>query len=287
MQRARYDLAIREAGMVDGRRMLRGVGNTFTLMRSRRLIHPDGVKAWLARNPTPRVPLFAQHGYVRSNFPNIGAVESIAVDEGGLSFAASVVEGTELADEAWKLIQQKALFGISLGWWSYDVRKMESGSKDTDPYVQEQLDRAGAPYAVVMMDFELVEISVVDAGDDARALLAARIDEGVDEDLEARIEAAIERGNAKLANKLADALGVVLTDRLFEMQATLSDPGLRSARLLLDGDDADAGDGQDARPTDRSEDRSHIQPGGCARHADPAARRAAIESARRRLDQVK
>lgn len=168
---ARIEIA--ESGA--GRRAIRGIANTFRLMRSGRLIHPAAVETWLERRDEKRpVPLLAQHGYA-DGFTRIGQVTALHADRKlGLVFEAVLAEGIGLADDAWTLIRQGMAPAVSIGW-SGQPRLVRDDEPELDAWVGEQLRRSGRREAWVFFSIdELVEISLVDVGDDADARLAAR-----------------------------------------------------------------------------------------------------------------
>ncbi|MEP0848134.1 MAG: HK97 family phage prohead protease [Phycisphaerae bacterium] len=168
---ARIEIA--QAGQ--GRRAIRGVANTFRLMRTGRLIHPAAVEKWLANRDDARpVPLLAQHGFT-DGFARIGQVTALRVDrKAGLIFEAVLAEGIALADDAWTLIRQGMAPAVSIGW-SGQPRLVRDDEPELDEWVGEQFRTSGRREAWVFFSIDdLIEISLVDVGDDADARLAAR-----------------------------------------------------------------------------------------------------------------
>ena len=173
--RAAIDFTIETAETVDGERRIRGYANTFGVMRSGRIIHPQAVEDWLAANADARLPLLALHGFV-GGFATIGLVEKLKVQRSkGLYFEATVASGLELADQAWQLVSQKMLSSLSLGWAAKQRRWVRADDKDLDPWFAKKLKEAGVTEALAFIDVEIVEISLVDVGDDRGAQLAASV----------------------------------------------------------------------------------------------------------------
>ncbi len=168
---ARIECGSEEAG----RRTIRGVANTFRLMRSGRLIHPAAIEKWLASRDAERpIPLLAQHGFA-PGFSQIGRITKLAVDRNlGLAFEAMLAEGIALADDAWTMIRQGMAPAVSIGWYG-QARWVRDDEPEIDEWVKEQLARVGAHEAQVFFTVtDLAEISLVDVPDDADARLAAR-----------------------------------------------------------------------------------------------------------------
>lgn len=161
-------LTIEHAALENEQRVLRGVANTFGVMRSGRMIHPTALDGWLARNADAGLPLLAQHGYV-DGFATIGRVTSLKVTKRGLEFTAALAQGVKLADEAWTLVQQRMLDGFSLGWQSIKSKYAQVDEPSLDDAVGKALKKAGKREAMVHYEIEPVEISLVDVGDDAAA----------------------------------------------------------------------------------------------------------------------
>jgi|GEM_PF-4420773 len=172
--RAAMPVSIERAGDDDQKRRIRGYANTFGVMRSKRIIHPKAVEDWLKANPNAKPNLLAQHGQV-SDFATIGRVDVLRVDrQKGLYFEAQLAEGTDLAEQAWALVQQGMLNSISIGWTSHQARWVRADDKDLDPWFARKMKDAGATEAYGFLGIELVEISVVDVADDPDAKLAAK-----------------------------------------------------------------------------------------------------------------
>lgn len=173
-------------------RKISGIANTFRVMRSGRLIHPDALSGYLARHPEPVIQLMAQHGQTHETFGTIGVVTSIEPRKNkGLYFEASLARGTVAAEEAATLLAQGALRQVSIGWQTRQARWVTESDVDLDPWVQKQMKLAGVREALVYLAIDLCEISLVDVADDPGALLAAVA--GDDGAREERIEAKLDR----------------------------------------------------------------------------------------------
>lgn len=250
-----------EAAESEGSRRIRGVANTFGLMRSRRIIHPQALDAWLAEGDG-RVPLLGQHGDV-AGFATIGSA-TLRVAGGEVKFEATLIAGTALAEEAWTLVQQGALRTVSLGWVPREWRWVSDTDSDLDPHVKREMKRAGARDAYLLRVIEPAELSLVDVPDDPGAVLAAAAHEA----LSARVDAALAplaqqvagvqqaldelRGSA-LRRPDADALASAIAGRVMETIETHFAllEAARDAYLEGDAGQAEAGgaDGADvARP---------------------------------------
>jgi len=220
---AAIDLTIETADVgEDGERRIRGYANTFGVMRSGRIIHPQAVEDWLAANPDARLPLLALHGFV-GGFATIGLVEKLKVQRNkGLYFEATIASGLELAEQAWQLISQKMLSSLSLGWAAKQRRWIRADDKDIDPWFAKKMKEAGVSEVLAFIDVEIVEISLVDVGDDRGAKLAASVREelsavssqlsALKQELGAQISAIgdsrseIEEGDAPLVRVKPEAL---------------------------------------------------------------------------------
>lgn len=170
------DYAALELGSAggEGERKIRGVANTFRVMSSGRIIHPSAAVQFLKANPNAQVPLLAQHGEVR-DFATIGKVTKLAVDpKRGLTFEALVATDTDLAEQAWALIQQRMLASVSIGWQSRQSRFVREGDADLDAHLAAEMKRAGVKEALAFLQINLLEISLVDVPDDAGARLGAK-----------------------------------------------------------------------------------------------------------------
>jgi len=246
----------------DGKRRIRGYANTFGVMRSGRIIHPQAVEDWLRANPDARLKLLALHGFV-DGFATIGVIEKLKVQRAkGLYFEGTLASGIELADQAWELIRQRMLSSLSVGWVAKQRRWVRADDRDLDPWFAKKMKEAGVTEALAFIDVEIVEISLVDVGDDAGAKLAAKAGG-------AAIEAAIaplrqelaalraEVATLKAAGGSGDAaqLLTALREHSAEfledlkdaaIEALQSEPAIRSAALGLQEEVrelvADAGD---------------------------------------------
>lgn len=170
-----FTLSIERAATGEGGvRRVRGVGNSFGVMRSGRILHPAGAAEFLKKLGNGTLPLLAQHGDV-SEFATIGTIERLRVDAKlGLVFEAKLADGLPLADQAWALIQQGHLRTVSVGWTPYQSRWVTASDIDLDPHVKQKMEESGATEALAFLRYDLVEISLVDVPDDANAVLMAR-----------------------------------------------------------------------------------------------------------------
>jgi HK97 family phage prohead protease len=154
-------------------RRIRGVANTFGVMRSGRIIHPAAVENWLKAQGDTRLPLLAQHGQV-DGFATIGSVDTLRVDrKRGLLFEATLAAGVPLADQAWALVQQHLLGNLSVGWVGKQARFVRADDADVDPWLAGKMKEAGVTECYAFLGIDLVEISLVDVGDDPGGKLAA------------------------------------------------------------------------------------------------------------------
>jgi HK97 family phage prohead protease len=166
---SRFDVQLERAQFKPGeKRRIRGVANTYRVMRSGRIIHPDAVQ-----NLNARIPLMAQHGLIGGGFATIGTVERMRSDRNGLYFEATLAEGTDLADQAATLIEQGHLAAISIGWTVKEARLVRKRDADLDAHVKEKMQEADVDEAILFRRIELAEISLVDVADDPDAKLAA------------------------------------------------------------------------------------------------------------------
>lgn len=160
-----------------GRRRIRGIANTFGVMRSRRIMHPGPAEELLKSKPELTLPLLAQHGMV-PGFATIGTVDVLKVDRGrGLYFEATIADGDPTADTAWNLVEGGHLNSLSIGWYPRQARFVTEDDKDLDPWFKKKMSEAGASEALAFIDYELLEISLVDVGDDRDAKLVASLGE--------------------------------------------------------------------------------------------------------------
>lgn len=175
IERAATAATLQVAADSEGQRRIRGVANTFGLMRSGRVIHPEPMRQALAANPQMSVPLLAQHGNV-DGLATIGKVTRLAVTPRGLEFEALLARDTAMADDVWTLVQQGLLGNVSIGWQPRQARWVKVDEVDLDPHFKRVLEDSGESEAMAFIDYELVEISLVDVGDDRDAKLAAQLE---------------------------------------------------------------------------------------------------------------
>lgn len=243
----------------DNVRRIRGYANTFGVMRSGRIIHPQAVEDWLAANPQATLALLAQHGYV-SDFATIGRVDTLKVQRTrGLYFEATLATGTALADQAWTLVSQKLLGSLSIGWIGRQARWVRADDVDLDPWLAKKMKEAGASECYAFLAVELLEISLVDIGDDRGAKLAARLSTeeiaAVAEAVARRVtpaaapgaeasQAAVE-ASLKAVGKVIEEFATGLENRLVEtIEAAVEarDAYRADCASLADGSAADAAD---------------------------------------------
>lgn len=267
-------VSIETAAGEDGKRAVRGVANSLNVTRTGRLIHVNAVRAFLASNRMRPVPLLAMHGYVPSAFPIIGRVTRVALDQGDqLVFEAELVSGTQLADEAWTLIQQKALTGVSIGWFgrSSFVRKDDA---NLDDWTRTRMEDAGVDGLQVFTTFELVEISMVDVPDDRDGKIAARAGEigAISESL-ARLEEFLER-RGETGNEIAAAVrDAMASDEVANVIAGLVET---STQRIIDAMQPIAGSNYAVTLLDGEADP---RAGASCKHREPAGAHASESSA--------
>lgn len=213
------------AGWDPATRRIRDWANTFTVMRSGRLIHPTAADGWLAgQKKGLSLALLAPHGYGAGPFATIGKVDVLRVDpRRGLYFEAVRASGTEAADQAATLIGQGMLTSVSLGWIARKGKIVRMNDADLDPWIGQQLRLAGVNEAYVHYEIEPVEISLVDVGDDPGARLAASL-------------------RSAVAGELADLRSAVAAVRA--MLERLTEPGateVATVRAAIDAEIRSAG----------------------------------------------
>ncbi|MBK8914195.1 MAG: HK97 family phage prohead protease [Phycisphaerales bacterium] len=179
IERARFVVEGLSASGSGEFRKVRGIANSFRVMRSGRLILPTALHEWLAAAPLAdrHVPLLAQHGDVSGAgmFATIGKVTAVKIVPDGMAFEASLANGTPAAEEAWGLIGQGMLRGVSIGWNPANHgRWLDATSLDLPEAVREQMQSEGRSEVYVYPRIDLVEISLVDVPDDPLAALTAR-----------------------------------------------------------------------------------------------------------------
>lgn len=206
--RETFEFAVERGSDGSGPRRIRGVANSFKVMRSGRMLHPKGAADSLARRVATPMPLLAQHGYV-PGFSTIGTVTSLKLDsKRGLLFEATLSEGNEWAEQAWSLIQQGHLRQLSVGWTSRHARWITVDDQDIDQHVKESLTEAGVREAYVFMAYDFIEVSVVDVPDDPNAVMGARAGANGSHDI-AALDARIGRIEAAIS-KMSDQFGAFL-----------------------------------------------------------------------------
>lgn len=229
-----------------GQRKIRGIANSFGVMRSSRIMHPAGAIAFLRRNGGRTLPLLAQHGSVQE-FATIGTVTKMAVDpKAGLRFEATLADGVPLSDQAWELVRQGHLRTLSIGWTAQQSRYVTDQDVDLDPYLKDKMAEAGVREALAFLAYDLVEISMVDVPDDPNATLTARGGNTEIAAMNARFDH-IERSLAELRewmdssrDEFLDSVRADAVDVLVDLGI---DPKAEYGRALLDCD-TDVGQGE-------------------------------------------
>lgn len=120
-------------------RMVRGLASTAEVDRQGDIVVPSGMKVRLP------VPLLWAHDHKQP----IGSVRSAEIRADGIWIEASIVTGTQRADEAWTLIDGGAIDSFSIGFGGLKSEPIETGRR----YVL----------------WELYEVSVVAVGANASA----------------------------------------------------------------------------------------------------------------------
>lgn len=171
-------MVIETAGPEDGVFRVVGRMNSFGVMRSRRLLHPAAFADWLAANPDATLPMLANHGYIGGGFATVGRWTSFKVDKSGMTWSGFIGgqnddDSTELQRDARRLLAQKVLDGLSLGWEG-SGRWANIDEPDLDPLVKGALKKANVKEAFVFYSWAPVEGSLVDVGDDPLARVARR-----------------------------------------------------------------------------------------------------------------
>ncbi|MDX2197920.1 MAG: hypothetical protein SF069_02995 [Phycisphaerae bacterium] len=221
---------------------VRGTVNTFKIMRSGRMFHPQAFDRYLSENAGKvRLPLLGNHGGV-PGFATIGTVDKLEVKGGKLVFEATIASGTQLADEARQLIAQKHLTGISPGWASMQHFWVKTDDADIDPVVAKELKRTKRQGAWVFFDAEPVEISLVDVPDDGNARLAAQAAPPLQAGEAPALSAAqFETLHATFNEFLSGLRTRFEADANEVLETLLTDHALAYGHALLDGD-LDAGE---------------------------------------------
>jgi len=210
-----FQTTIERASSADGKYRIRGVANTFRVMRSRRLIHPDAFAKSLPKDGAVDLPLLMAHGNA-AGFATIGRVTRAWVDpRRGLLFEAWVGEGTDNANEARTLIDQGLLRTVSIGWIPESVHMTYESDRDLDPVIRERMRDAGVSEAEVAYSAELVEVSLVDLPDDPGAVLSVADAAAVNSQVaELRREVAELREILELAHELGTPDGSLTLVRI-------------------------------------------------------------------------
>lgn len=131
--RACFAASFERAASQDGRFRIRGVANTFGVMRSGRMFHPKAFDKWLAANGQPNLALLGNHGFDVAGFASIGRVDGVQVGKQGLIFGAWIGEATQLARDARALVEEGTLKGISVGWMSRGMASVRIDDPNLDP----------------------------------------------------------------------------------------------------------------------------------------------------------
>jgi len=243
---AALPFVIESAGIQGDAYRVRGVMNSFGAQHSRRLLHPEPFKRWLAAKPPgASLPMLAQHGLTQGGFATIGQWDDFAFDKNkGMVWSGFLGAGTQLADEARALLSQRLLKQLSLGWITKATKFVRLNDGDLDPEFRRAMEEAGIDEALGFTDWVPVEGSLVDVADDPNALLAARSDPAGAATI-AALRAAVDVLRAELTelkagggDVLRAALDESLADWLAEFKnaaidALQSDPDIGDAALGL------------------------------------------------------
>lgn len=101
IERAVFPFVIQQISEEEDRLRIRGVMHSFGKTNSRRILHPNGFKNFLQRNPGARLPMLAQHGMIEAGFATIGEWDQIEYREGvGAVWSGWIGKGTPLQAEA-------------------------------------------------------------------------------------------------------------------------------------------------------------------------------------------
>ena len=182
----------------DGKYRIKGVANTFGLMRSGRIIDPRAFDDWAKKaDGNISIPIMVQHGAV-SGLATVGRVDFVSIDPAkGLRFEAVIASGTQQARDVQALIEEGILGNISIGWRPYHIRHINV--KDADEALANAMRERRISSAELHLKAELVEISIVDVPDDPGARIgasaSAKADQAEPDDIETRVlrlETAVE-----------------------------------------------------------------------------------------------
>jgi HK97 family phage prohead protease len=178
VQRAACPFEVTQAGLdaQTGEYRIGGYMNTFGAMHSRRIIHPRGFLKWLAKHRNARLPMLGNHGEGVASYAMIGEWDTFEHHEGrGMYWAGRVGSGTQLADDARRLLDQKLLRQLSFGFVVRQGRWVSLKDADLDPHLRAAMEAAELDEAYAVFDWYPVEGSIVDVADDPGARIAAKL----------------------------------------------------------------------------------------------------------------
>ena len=295
IEKAAFGFSIEQASLDGDKLRVRGLANSFQVMRSGRIFARYAFDDYFKSHPTVDLTLMAQHGWADGTFATVGRVDQLSVTKAGLMFAGWIGGGTDVQDETRKLVGQGALKTLSLGWVSKQARWVSINDKDIDADIKREMTRAGRDEVYAYFDAEPVELSFVDVPDDPNALLAASANRGGagigatadtwrDEftkllkplqDEIARLKASAQSPvNGDLNKLFADFATGLRTELIEVARVVLADPNSEYAERLLalsaDLDEAGIGDESDSEAP------------ACG-HGKTRAASSAIEKARKAL----
>jgi phage head maturation protease len=251
VEHAAGSFEISRAGMDEqtGEYRVAGYMNTFGAMHSRRIIHPRGFLKWLANHRNAHLPMLGNHGEVGGTYATIGEWDTFEHHEGrGMFWAGRVGSGTQLADDARRLLDQKLLRQLSFGFVVRQGRWVSLKDADLDAHLRGAMEAAELDEAYAVLDWYPVEGSIVDVADDPGARIAAKLRDEIST-LKQQLagqhpnltESAIEPLLNQIRAVIREAVGAALDEfaprleaRLFETYEVIRvDPGAEYATDLL------------------------------------------------------
>ncbi len=229
LQHASYSLQIETAQRDEqGNLRIKGLANTFGVMRSRRVLLPSAFNDWLAgNNGNVNINLLANHGFV-PGFASIGKVETMRVTNKGLQFEGFIGKGTVLMDEAATLVESKILDSFSLGWMSNQSRVVSREDSDLDPHLKKLFSQnKELTHLWAFFRVEVVELSLVDVADDRGAKLAADFRRGLLDDVRSALrdsQPATKTGTpVPDSAAVQDAIATIVREQIARMDDRLSE----------------------------------------------------------------
>jgi len=237
------------AAVENEQRIVRGTASSYSIMHSGRCIAPTALDKWVAAHSAADVALLAKHGQVWG-FATIGQLTGLKVARTGVQFTARLAQDIQLAEDAWKLASQGMPLRVSQGWYGEPVR-LSVGDERLTPEQRKQAKARGLEQVVWFSEIELVEISLVDLGDDPQARLAAEL-----RDVDSRL-----RGNDAGAGGLTrDELVAALRAELGAAISSAEQRIIESIEARL----ADAGDAYALDAAQRADDAERVPAGQTA-----------------------